>query len=132
MRTRTGEIVAVRPRTATPAIQLGVATAGFTLSFWAWALISPLGARYADRLDLTSFEQALLVATPVLVGSLGRIPVGALTDALGARRMLPAIAALTSCQFSSSDSSPTACRPCCWAASSSASAVRRSPSASRM
>jgi NNP family nitrate/nitrite transporter-like MFS transporter len=95
MRTKTGEIVAVRPRTATPAIQLGVATAGFTLSFWAWALISPLGARYADRLDLTSFEQALLVATPVLVGSLGRIPVGALTDALGARRMLPAIAALT-------------------------------------
>src|SRR4029453_9943142 len=61
----------------------------------AWALISPLGTRYAGQLGLSSFEQALLVATPVLVGSLGRIPVGALTDALGARRMLPAIAGLT-------------------------------------
>jgi MFS transporter, NNP family, nitrate/nitrite transporter len=81
--------------TATPAVQLAVATVGFTLTFWAWALISPLGTRYAGQLGLSSFEQALLVATPVLVGSLGRIPVGALTDALGARRMLPAIAGLT-------------------------------------
>jgi MFS transporter, NNP family, nitrate/nitrite transporter len=76
-------------------MQLAVATTGFLLTFWAWALISPLGARYAERLGLSSFEQALLVATPVLVGSLGRIPVGALTDALGARRMMPAIAVLT-------------------------------------
>ena len=80
---------------ARPAVQLAVATTGFLLTFWAWALISPLGARYAEQLGLSSFEQALLVATPVLVGSLGRIPVGALTDALGARRMMPAIAALT-------------------------------------
>ena len=85
----------IRRRTATPAIQLVVATAGFTLAFWAWALISPLGARYAERLGLSSLQQALLVATPVLVGSLGRIPVGALTDALGARRILPVIALLT-------------------------------------
>lgn len=76
-------------------VQLAVATTGFLLTFWAWALISPLGARYAEQLGLSSFQQALLVATPVLVGSLGRIPVGALTDALGARRMMPAIAALT-------------------------------------
>jgi NNP family nitrate/nitrite transporter-like MFS transporter len=72
-----------------------VATTGFLLTFWAWALISPLGARYAEQLGLSSFQQALLVAAPVLVGSLGRIPVGALSDALGARRMMPAIAALT-------------------------------------
>jgi NNP family nitrate/nitrite transporter-like MFS transporter len=76
-------------------VQLAVATTGFLLTFWAWALISPLGARYAEQLGLSSFQQALLVATPVLVGSLGRIPVGALSDALGARRMMPAIAALT-------------------------------------
>jgi MFS transporter, NNP family, nitrate/nitrite transporter len=81
--------------TATPPIQLAVATVGFMLTFWAWALISPLGSRYATRLDLSSLEQALVVATPVLVGSLGRIPVGALTDALGARRMMPAISMLT-------------------------------------
>jgi NNP family nitrate/nitrite transporter-like MFS transporter len=75
--------------------QLAVATVGFALCFWAWALISPLATRYADALSLTAFEQALLVAVPVLVGSLGRIPAGALTDAVGARRMFPIVALLT-------------------------------------
>ena len=80
-------------RTAT--IMLALATVGFALCFWAWALISPLGSAYADEFGLTAFEQALLVAVPVIVGSLGRIPVGALTDRLGARTMFPAVAALT-------------------------------------
>lgn len=82
-------------RAATPAAQLAVATVGFTLTFWAWNLISPLAVRYAEFLELTSVEQSLLVATPVLVGSLGRIPVGALTDAIGARTMFPVISLLT-------------------------------------
>ncbi|HXV94153.1 MAG TPA: MFS transporter, partial [Pseudonocardia sp.] len=74
---------------------LTLATVGFALTFWAWALLSPLGATLREELSLTSFQQSLLVAVPVVVGSLGRIPVGALTDRLGARRMFPAVAALT-------------------------------------
>ncbi|GAA0919071.1 MFS transporter [Pseudonocardia zijingensis] len=74
---------------------LTLATVGFTVTFWAWALLSPLGASLRDELALTSFEQSLLVAVPVIVGSLGRIPVGALTDRLGARRMFPTVALLT-------------------------------------
>jgi len=74
---------------------LVLATIGFAVSFWAWALLSPLGPTLRSELSLTSFEQSLLVAVPVIVGSLGRIPVGALTDRLGARRMFPAVAALT-------------------------------------
>ncbi|ORT60520.1 MFS transporter [Streptomyces sp. CB03238] len=74
---------------------LVVATVGFTLTFWAWNLISPLGGDYRERLGLSSFQQSLLVAVPVLVGSLGRIPVGALTDRYGARLMFPAVSALT-------------------------------------
>jgi NNP family nitrate/nitrite transporter-like MFS transporter len=74
---------------------LALATVGFALCFWAWALISPLGSAYAADFGLSAFEQALLVAVPVIVGSLGRIPVGALTDRLGAKVMFPAIAALT-------------------------------------
>ncbi|MEU8676221.1 MFS transporter [Streptomyces sp. NPDC048560] len=72
-----------------------MATVGFTLTFWAWNLIAPMSADYKDRLGLSSFEQSLLVAVPVLVGSLGRIPVGALTDKYGARKMFPLISALT-------------------------------------
>ncbi|MFC7303922.1 MFS transporter [Streptomyces monticola] len=72
-----------------------VATVGFTLTFWAWDLIAPLGSAYKDRLQLSSFQQSLLVAVPVIVGSLGRIPVGALTDRFGARLMFPLVSALT-------------------------------------
>jgi NNP family nitrate/nitrite transporter-like MFS transporter len=76
-------------------LQLLLATTGFGLNFWAWALIGPLGPAYKTALDLTSFQQALVVALPVLVGSLGRIPVGALTDRFGARVMFPTISFLT-------------------------------------
>ncbi|HEY0637914.1 MAG TPA: MFS transporter [Pseudonocardiaceae bacterium] len=74
---------------------LALATVGFLVNFWAWALISPLGAAYRDELELSAFQQAFLVAVPVVVGSLGRIPVGALTDRFGARVMFPAVSALT-------------------------------------
>jgi NNP family nitrate/nitrite transporter-like MFS transporter len=72
-----------------------LATIGFGINFWAWALISPLGAAYRDRLDLTGFQQSVLVAVPVVVGSLGRIPVGALTDRIGARIMFPVVSLIT-------------------------------------
>ncbi|MGZ4650492.1 MAG: MFS transporter [Kineosporiaceae bacterium] len=70
---------------------LALATIGFALNFWAWALLSPLGPKFKDSLHLTSFQQALIVAVPVIVGALGRIPVGALTDRLGGRVMFPAV-----------------------------------------
>ncbi|SHN60342.1 MFS transporter, NNP family, nitrate/nitrite transporter [Geodermatophilus obscurus] len=74
---------------------LAVATVGFAINFWAWALVSPLGAFYSEALGLSALEKSLLVAVPVVVGSLGRIPVGALTDRFGARVMFPVVSALT-------------------------------------
>ncbi|NGN64399.1 NarK/NasA family nitrate transporter [Streptomyces sp. A7024] len=72
-----------------------VATVGFGLTFWAWNLIAPIAANLNDKLGFSSFQQSLMVAVPVIVGSLGRIPVGALTDKFGARKMFPLLAALT-------------------------------------
>ncbi|MHB1615061.1 MAG: MFS transporter [Actinomycetes bacterium] len=74
---------------------LALATVGFALNFWAWALLSPLSPTLKDSLHLTSVQQALIVAVPVIVGSLGRIPVGALTDRLGGRVMFPAVSFAT-------------------------------------
>jgi MFS transporter, NNP family, nitrate/nitrite transporter len=73
------------------ALMLSVATLGFAVNFWAWALLSPLGPRFKDGLGLSALQQALLVAVPVVVGSLGRIPVGALTDRFGGRVMMPIV-----------------------------------------
>ncbi|GIE97758.1 MFS transporter [Paractinoplanes rishiriensis] len=74
---------------------LALATVGFAVNFWAWALLSPLAVRFATALDLTSVQQALLVAVPVIVGSVGRIPVGALTDRFGGRIMFPLVSVTT-------------------------------------
>lgn len=76
-------------------LMLALATVGFAVNFWAWALLSPLGPRLKDGLELSSFEQSLLVAVPVVVGSLGRVPVGALTDRFGGRVMFPLVSAVT-------------------------------------
>jgi NNP family nitrate/nitrite transporter-like MFS transporter len=76
-------------------LMLGLATVGFAVNFWAWALLSPLGPRLKDSLHLSSFSQALIVAVPVIVGSLGRIPVGALTDRFGGRVMFPVVSLVT-------------------------------------
>ncbi len=76
-------------------LMLALATIGFAVNFWAWALLSPLGPMFQDALGLSAFEQALLVAVPVVVGSVGRIPVGALTDRFGGRIMFPLISVIT-------------------------------------
>jgi MFS transporter, NNP family, nitrate/nitrite transporter len=76
-------------------VMLVLATAGFAVNFWAWALLSPLGPKFKDVLDLSSLAQSLVVAVPVIVGSLGRIPVGALTDRLGGRVMFPLVSLAT-------------------------------------
>ena len=81
-----------------PIRMLVLATVGFAVNFWAWALLSPLGPVYraSGRLgDLSESDVALLVAVPVIVGALGRIPVGALTDRYGARIMFPLVSAAT-------------------------------------
>lgn len=80
---------------ASPTIMLAVATIGFAINFWAWALLSPLAPRFKDALHLGSFQQALIVAIPVVVGSVGRIPIGALTDRYGGRTMFPLVSLAT-------------------------------------
>jgi MFS family permease len=80
---------------AAPWRNLVMATLGFTINFWAWNLIGPLGPTFGKNLGLSPGTQSLLVAVPVIVGALGRVPVGALTDKLGARVMFPLVSFLT-------------------------------------
>jgi NNP family nitrate/nitrite transporter-like MFS transporter len=96
--TSTARQASVEPAATAPWVMVTMATIGFAVNFWAWALISPLGPlfRQNGRLgELTEFDVSLMVAVPVVVGSLGRIVVGALTDKLGGRLMFPIISAVT-------------------------------------
>ena len=74
---------------------LGLATLGLAVGFWAWGLLSPLAPMYRELLTLTPFEVSVLVAVPVILGSLLRIPLGALTDRYGGRPVLAVALALT-------------------------------------
>jgi NNP family nitrate/nitrite transporter-like MFS transporter len=65
--------------------QLALGTISFTLCFAAWGLISAFAPHFRSVMGLSASHTALLVAVPVLLGSLARIPAGMLTDRLGAR-----------------------------------------------
>ncbi|MEU4548328.1 MFS transporter [Nonomuraea dietziae] len=76
-------------------VNLVLATIAFAVTFWAWNLIGPLSGTYNRLLGLSPTQTSMLVAIPVLVGSLGRIPVGVLADKLGGRLMFAAICFIT-------------------------------------
>ena len=78
---------------ALAARNLALATLAFALCFSVWGLIAPLAKKFEEDLGLSSTETLLLTAVPVVLGSLLRIPMGALTDRYGGRRMFAALLA---------------------------------------
>lgn len=65
--------------------QLSLGTLSFVVCFAAWGLISAFAPRFRETLRLTATQSAFLVAVPVILGSLARIPMGMLTDLYGGR-----------------------------------------------
>src|SRR5947209_9461088 len=74
-----------------PHIALG--TISFTVCFAAWGLIGAFAPRFRETFHLTASETAFLVAVPVLLGSLARIPMGVLTDRFGGRAIFSVLMA---------------------------------------
>ncbi len=64
---------------------IALGTISFTVCFAAWGLIAAFAPRFRETFHLTASQTALLVAIPVLLGSLARIPMGILTDRFGGR-----------------------------------------------
>jgi NNP family nitrate/nitrite transporter-like MFS transporter len=75
--------------------QLALALFAFTVTFYGWALIGPLGPELQDDLGLSDLELSVAVAVPVLLGSLMRIPLGWLADRYGGRLVFSALLAYT-------------------------------------
>ena len=74
---------------------LTLATVAFFTCFFAWSLLGPLGPDLQDHLGLSEFELSVMVAVPVLLGSVMRIPMGILTDRHGGRRVFTALMGFT-------------------------------------
>lgn len=68
---------------------LGLSTLAFTVCFAVWTIFSIIGVQIKQELGLSETQFGLLVATPVLTGSISRIFLGVWTDQYGGRIMLP-------------------------------------------
>ncbi|GAB4207929.1 MAG: nitrate transporter NarK [Coleofasciculaceae cyanobacterium] len=64
---------------------LFLATMAFAIAFANWGLIAGLAPLLKKELGLSVAQASVMIAIPVLLGSLGRIPAGILTDRFGAR-----------------------------------------------
>ncbi len=128
---RTPPGVGRKPALASPGGALVLATVSFTLSFAAWGLVGGLASVFAGLYQLTASQTALLVAVPVLLGSLARLPMGMLTDRFGGRLLFTGLLLFSSlAAFVVPLTRPATAR--CWCRrSSSAWPARRSRSARR-
>ena len=59
----------------------------FDVCFMLWVLLGALGIYVADSVGMNATQKGLVVAIPILTGSLLRIPLGLLSDRIGGRRV---------------------------------------------
>jgi MFS transporter, NNP family, nitrate/nitrite transporter len=74
---------------------LMVSTLAFTVCFMVWMMFGVIGIPIKKALGLNATEFGLLTATPVLTGSLIRVPLGIWTDKFGGRIVMTILMALT-------------------------------------
>ena len=75
---------------------LTVSTVSFTACFAVWTIFSIIGLQIKINLGLTDTQFGILVATPILTGSLSRIFLGIWADQYGGRRVYTLLMLLTS------------------------------------
>lgn len=60
-------------------------TVAMVVSFTVWGILSPMAQEIKEQFNLSATETSLLVSTPVILGSLMRIPMGILSDKYSGR-----------------------------------------------
>src|SRR3954452_18057138 len=70
---------------------LFLSTTAFAASFAVWGLIGALAPTFTQMYKLSATSKSLLIAIPVLLGSIGRLPTGMLADRFGGRRVFAAL-----------------------------------------
>ena len=74
---------------------LASSTLAFTVCFMVWMMLAVVGIPVKEQLGLSETEFGILAATPVLSGSLVRVPLGIWTDRFGGRIVMTILMALT-------------------------------------
>nr|WP_272214679.1 MFS transporter [Marinicella sp. W31]MDC2880313.1 MFS transporter [Marinicella sp. W31] len=68
---------------------LGLSTVAFTVCFAVWTIFAIIGVEIKGELGLSETQFGILVATPVLTGSLTRLMLGIWTEQYGGRLVFP-------------------------------------------
>jgi NNP family nitrate/nitrite transporter-like MFS transporter len=74
---------------------LFLSTTAFAVSFAVWGLIAALAPTFTQIYNLSAKQKSLMIAIPVLLGSLGRLPAGMLADRFGGRKVFAALLLLS-------------------------------------
>lgn len=75
---------------------LGISTLAFTLCFAVWTIFSIIGLKLKQDFGLSDTQLGLLMATPILTGSISRLFLGIWTDRLGGRWVFSVLMLVTS------------------------------------
>lgn len=70
---------------------LSITTLSMAFTFAVWSALSPLAPILQQDLHLTHTEISILIALPILSGSILRIPIGILTDRYGGKKIFAAL-----------------------------------------
>ncbi len=76
-------------------LALTLSTVAFAVCFAVWTIFSIIGVQIKQELGLSETEFGVLVATPVLTGSISRLFLGIWTDRYGGRLVYTAVMVLT-------------------------------------
>src|SRR6478672_1907231 len=76
-------------------LQLTLATGAFAVCFAVFGSVSAMMPILKKTLHLDPVQVSIALAIPVLLGSLGRIPLGILTDRFGGRKVFSAVMAVS-------------------------------------
>lgn len=89
---------------------LALSTVGFAITFAVWGMVAALAPKFVEMYHLSFLQKSVLIAIPVLLGSVGRLPMGILADKYGGRLifgvllvfcLIPAIGASLTHSFAS-------------------------------
>jgi MFS transporter, NNP family, nitrate/nitrite transporter len=88
-------LVMLNPNRSAANQNLFFATIAFAVAFANWGLISGLAPLLRKELGLSVTQASVMIAIPVLLGSVGRIPLGIITDRYGGRIVFSILLAFT-------------------------------------
>ena len=74
---------------------LFLSTTGFAFTFAVWGLVAALAPTFTQIYNLSAKSKSLMIAIPVLLGSIGRLPAGMLADRFGGRKVFSTLLILS-------------------------------------